>query len=303
MFLIRSTGETTGIGTENQQDRMLREALEYLVTPGDPLARRLGYLHELVALGARYRRHHRAWQPHINSCHAFIDEAVGMLADQGHARRLLVVGSGRLIELPLERLADRFAEVVLLDLVHPWPVRRLIRRFGGRIRLISLDCTGVLARLEQSATPHDLVAATPPMVDHPTLGGRFSLALSCNVLSQLPIAILHQLEQKAVAHNLHEADCNALAQHLLMAHPRWLASLADHACLFTDIEEIWLRNGQPEEQENTLYGLTAVPPDRVWNWDIAPAPEMDRNRDLHHRVGGWFDAGSMFGARKAPGPA
>ena len=43
---------------------MLREALDWLVTPSLPFARRSGHLSEFVAIAARRRRHRAAWASH-----------------------------------------------------------------------------------------------------------------------------------------------------------------------------------------------------------------------------------------------
>ncbi|WP_207459855.1 hypothetical protein [Azospirillum sp. SYSU D00513] len=279
---------------------MLREAFEYLTTPCGRTARRFGYLGEAVALGARHRRQRRAWAPHVAACRNFMEEAMERAAggNRGGERggRALVAGSGLLIELPLEAMAARFAEVVLADVVHARSARRRAARFPN-VRLVELDVTGTLEPLArfltgQAATRTSAPAALPRPEPPPPPGGRFAFAVSCNLLSQLPLMPLEAVEARAPA--VTEAERAAFAQSLARTHLEWLAEAADRAALFTDTESVWLEKGRPVERDDSLWGLAMPPPDRAWRWDIAPAPEADRRRDLIHEVGGWFDVAGLI---------
>lgn len=266
---------------------MLREALEYLTTPCPPLARRHGYLAEMVALGARYRRQRAAWAPHVARCHDFIADAI---RDRPKGGRALVVGSGRLIEVPLPVLAERFDEVVLVDMLHIWSVRRAARRCG-HVRVATADITGTLAALDgMSADKLPLPAPAPP--DLP--GERFAFAVSCNLLSQLPLLPLAVIEHKIPG--TPDAARTDFAQSLLRSHLAWLARAAHRPALFSDTESLWLSDGRVVGRDDSLWGLRLPAPDRRWTWNIAPAPEEDARLDLHHVVGAWLDASGLAAA-------
>lgn len=259
---------------------MLREAFEYLTTPCPPLPRRFGYLAEAVALGARYRRQRRAWAPHVEACRRFVAEAAERAPKGGRA---LVAGSGLLIEVPLRDLADRFDEVVLVDVVHARPVRREARRFAN-VSLAELDVAGILEPLKAALRGGGpLPSPNPP--DLP--GERFAFAVSCNLLSQLPLMPLEAIDRRAP--QLPDAERAVFARALAQSHLAWLARSAHTAALFTDVESLWLEGGRIVEREDSTWGIPLPAPDRRWEWDIAPAPEQDRTRDLRHTVGAWFD--------------
>ncbi|WP_431860738.1 hypothetical protein [Azospirillum sp.] len=245
---------------------MLREVWEYLTTPASPLARRLGYVTEAVALGARHRRQRRAWAPHVAEAHRFVLEAVGS------GGRLLVAGSGRLIEVPLPELAERFGEVVLADLVHPRAARREARRFCN-VSLVEADLSGALAGILADVP----AAGTPPDL------GRFDAAVSCNLLSQLPLLPLEALERRGVA----VAERAAFARALVEGHVAWLRASAPVAALFTDVETEWVEDGRVVAREDSLWGAALPPPDLRWSWDVAPRGEHERRRDLRHRMAAW----------------
>lgn len=265
---------------------MLREAFEFLTTPCDPLARRLGYLSELVALGARHRRQRRVWAPHVAACRRFVTQAIDRAPPGGRA---LIVGSGLLVEVPLETLAARFDEVVLLDILHARSVRRRVARLPN-VRLVAMDVTGALAPLvaaldgQRGDGKLDLPTGFAPP---PPAGRRFAMAVSCNLLSQLPLLPLEAIERLAPA--IPAPERLAFAQRLARDHLEWLAGVADTASLFTDTESLWLRGGTVVERDDSLWGLPLPAPDMSWLWDIAPAPEQHRRQDLRHSVGAWFD--------------
>nr|WP_211112302.1 hypothetical protein [Azospirillum soli] len=258
----------------------MREAFEYLTTPCPPLARRFGYLAEAVALGARYRRQRRAWEPHVEACRRFVAEAAERAPRGGRA---LVAGSGLLIEVPLRELAERFDEVVLVDVIHARSVRREVRRFAN-VRLVELDVAGILDPLEATLrSGGHLPSPNPPEL----AGGRFAFAVSCNLLSQLPLMPLDAIDRRAP--HVPDAERATFAKALARSHLAWLARTAHTAALFTDIESLWLDGGRVVEREDSTWGIPLPAPDRRWDWDIAPAPEEDRRRDLRHTVGAWFD--------------
>ncbi|WP_042695886.1 hypothetical protein [Azospirillum sp. B506] len=267
---------------------MLREAFEYLTTPCPPLARRFGYLSEMVALGARYRRQRRAWAPHIAACHRFVDQAMEWAAPGGRA---LVAGSGLLIEIPLQRLATRFDEVVLVDMLHSRTVRRRVAALPN-VRLVEMDVSGALAPLAKAL---DIRAPLPADFEPPVPeDGPFRFALSCNLLSQLPLLPLEAMDRQAPT--TQAADRMAFARRMVRGHLCWLSSIAEHAALFTDIDVSWIHGGRVTEVEESTWGLALPAPDMSWLWDIAPAPEQDRRHDLRHSVGGWFDVRSVTSA-------
>lgn len=277
---------------------MLIEALEYLATPCPADARALGYLSEAVALGARHRRQRRAWARHVAAARDFVRDAAAQAPAGG---RILVAGSGRLIEVPLDDLARRFATVVLADLVHPWTTRVEAARYRN-VRLATADVSEYLGPLRRALASH----APPPEPPVPTgLSGAgpdlpgFDLVVSCNLLSQLPLLPLEALARRRPS--LPQAERDRLAHGLVAAHVRWLTDIAPVAALFSDTDSRWIdRSGAVVGHESSLWGTAMPAPDRSWLWTIAPAPEQDSDLDLHHTVSGWMNLNAPPGQSQPP---
>lgn len=262
---------------------MLAEIAEYLLTPCPSAARKLGYLAEAVAIRARHRRCRAAWQSHLENSREAMLEAARACPDRKCA---LVMGSGALLDVPVEQLARMFDRVALADVVHPLSARWRVRRLGN-VRLVTLDVTGVLdalarePRIPESAPQalRGLIQAESP-----------DLAVSANILSQLPLLPLRRLES-AGAHTPQELD--AFAQRLMADHVSLLESCPGAACLLTDIR--WHGTAGVE---NPLRGVVLPPPVRTWTWNVAPRPEISRDRDVFHEVG-YF----LLGRRRAENDA
>ncbi|GEO81940.1 hypothetical protein [Pararhodospirillum oryzae] len=268
---------------------MLAEWILALTTPAPPATRRLGLVHDTVALWARSRRQARAWAPHREQAQA----AVLRVADQAPGEGLAVVlGAGWLLEVPLEALAARFQQVVLVDAVIPWPTRLAIRRAGPGVRVLETDLTGILGPL--AASP-----ATEPVVPDPALfppiARAADLVVSANVLSQLAVAPRRWMERAGQD----GAAQDRVARALIDAHLAALAQCSGAVCLITDFEreERATDGAGAASRVDLLFGARPGVEGTRWWWDLAPPGEEGRHLRVRHRVmGGRFlaEGGGRF---------
>lgn len=252
---------------------MIREALEWMVTPSSRLARRTGLLTEAIAIAARARRCKRAWAPHLSNSKQALLESINATSEH---RIALVLGSGPLLDVPLAELARLFEEVWLVDIVHPLRARWLALRFQN-VRLITHDVSACLSNLPNSlAKPTRFLDET-----------RIDWVASLNLLSQLPrapMAWLHrshpELSPSTIAH---------IGESLMRQHLLYLQSFSAPLCLITDIEQTLLdSHEQPLEHTDYAYLLEGWNMTRAWRWDIAPKGELTDGVTAHHRVGAFF---------------
>ena len=102
--------------------------MTWLTTPAPQWARQPGYLKELIAIQARYRRYRDSWEPHLHASRTVIIAAVDRCDRRHHA---IVYGSGLLLDIPLDTLSRAFARLTLVDAVHLRSTRRLARHFAN----------------------------------------------------------------------------------------------------------------------------------------------------------------------------
>ena len=261
---------------------MLIEILEYRLTPDGPLSRDYDYLAQAVSLGSRYRRQREAWAPHVENCRRFILDAMAAAPRGGRA---LVVGSGRLIEIPLAALAEHFSEVVLLDMAQPMITRRLARRHAN-IRLVTDDATGVLRALSLALADPAAPLPDPAAAQPPFSGQRFDFALSANLASQLPLLPDEAIESRRP--DINDDARRMFGRGLIQRHFRWLRELSDVATLYSDIDCYWTdAAGKEVKRDPSTWGAALPAPDIAWEWRIAPAPEEEKLYSRHHTVAGW----------------
>ncbi|MBU1231040.1 MAG: hypothetical protein KKA55_00650 [Proteobacteria bacterium] len=250
---------------------MLAEAIKYaaarLLGQGDPH----GHLAQQVALWARHRRRRAAWEPHLSRCRALTLAAAKACPPEAR-RTALVMGSGLLLEVPLEELSALFQRVVLADMAFVPEVRARAAR-QGNVELRETDLTGCLDRLS-GGLPRPLPDALAQLgAGLPGL----DFAYSANLLSQLPLFALG----KAVRL---EAAAALVRQHL-----DGLKALGVPACLVTDVAERGLRQGLVEYEADLLFGVDPGLSGETWTWSMAPDGEAVRGLDVERTVLGVAD--------------
>jgi len=103
----------------------------------EPWIRRMGFLRDQEGIMNRYLREKGNWDPHLNHSKEFIlrcfrDDRIQTVA---------VLGSGWLLDVPLDEMAKRFSTIYLVDIRHPPQIRKKVEPMS-RVRLIEADLTG-----------------------------------------------------------------------------------------------------------------------------------------------------------------
>ncbi|TWB10781.1 hypothetical protein FBZ89_13250 [Nitrospirillum amazonense] len=234
-----------------------------------PAARRLGYHHESAAITARARRQRAAWASHLANSRRMVSQAAQRF---GRGGTLLVLGSGPLLDLPLDTLAPRFGRIVLADIAHG-PEARWRAWRDAKITLDLVDLTGTVA---------DIVAGRPlKPYCNAYANTAPDLVLSLNLASQLPLAA-HGL----VAVQEGETAADALAADIVRAHLGHVARLAAPCLILADVERRWLDGqGRIQRVEDPLFGLRLPgEPLATWPWTVAPAGEITREKSFETTV-------------------
>lgn len=220
---------------------MIREMLEYCLTPASFHARKTGYLYEAVAFESRARRNKKYWQPHWKTCQGIVQKFC-----EAHPRSesVAIFGSGCLFEIPKEELAGKYKKIVLVDQVFPRSVRN-----WAKVQKIEID----FCECDLSVRfPADL---------------KVDLAMSSNLLSQLSLPI--PLRKKEIEEK----------------HLYDLRSLKIPTLLWTDTEKVFRRRNSKDIIDTLPTVLTELKnPIANWNWDLALAPEWDREIDVILRM-------------------
>lgn len=265
---------------------MLRELIDVLRTRCAPGARSLGLAYEAAAIAARYRRVGASWELHLTASREMILRGAACCRTKG---RVLVIGAGACLDVPVAELAACFSEVILADVAVSPEARRWQRRVPGRVRAIAWDATGALAGLAErrrsasAAEVERLLVESDPGVP---LGVEPDLVVSANCLSQLGLVPVDRM----MATEADEGLAVRCAQAAGRRHLAWLAARSGVRVLVSDVARLDVAPDGRELVRRTIFEkLELRTPDRLWRWDLAPIPEWSREWHRVHEVGAWVD--------------
>jgi hypothetical protein len=234
--------------------------------PGKIL-RRMGFLSENHGLIDRYIHVEGAWDEHLHQTREFIAGAVA----GKNFKNLAVLGSGWLLDCPLELLTDVSGQVWLYDAIHPSQVIHKLRKHVN-VTPVKSDITGgcILNAWQAVQQYRKGNGKTAPEV---ICNGIFKMdptpdyVISLNLLSQIGVMITGYLEQ-FIPYSRQEIErINFLLQQ---AHLNLLPN--GKSCLITDFREVntSLSGGITETSELLNVSLPDSPKRQSWEWQFDP---------------------------------
>lgn len=261
---------------------MLSELFTYLTTPCPRYVRHMDYLSEAIAMRGRHRRNRKAWQPHLENTKRVVLDAAGKCANR---RKVVLLGAGLLLDVPLAKLSSLFHEVALLDIVFLPEVRRRARDCGN-VRLVQHDVTNMAHALHENIR-RGLRELPGPVSDIPEIDESTGLVVSLNILSQLWVVPRAYALKKLPGIDREQIDewCGRIVE----AHYELLRSMKCGVCLVADHEFVKRdREGKIVSRGSTLFGLELPKPDESWTWNIAPISEGRQYLSKELMVGAWL---------------
>ena len=274
---------------------MLWECWQYLATPCPHHLRQMGYLSELIAIRPRYDRSRKLWEPHLRQTKDFILAGATRCV---HRRRVVFLGSGWLLDVPLEELAGMFNEVHLVDIIHPLAARKAAARHPN-VHVLSLDVAGVAKPVFEAAARMGRTmqkeALSFQVERQPSGWLEGDYVVSVNLLSQLPVVPRELLTKLRDHHGralYEESEMRSFARAVVEHHGRILQQAGSITCLVTDVEEITLdREGRTTARRDLLAGFELPPAEREWTWGFSDFGEASSSEKTTRRVIGLYLSG------------
>ena len=264
---------------------MLKELFDYYTTPCDSVFRKMGYLHELVGTASRANRVKSYWRSHLQNSKDVIEQAIrGCRAK----RKVVILGAGNLLDIPLSKLAFVFSEVTLVDIVCSNAVRKACRRYAN-VKWYACDLTGVVLQLAENAKCTAMINNRLPKISEslPAYLSDCDLLVSANTLSQLACCPGKWL----IKNNGQGTYIKQLAKLIVSSHIKSLRKVNAQVCLITDMQHRYLnRKGELIHASNIIDSEhTPVVPDGQWSWTIAPVGEINKNIQMISTVAAWIN--------------
>ncbi len=261
---------------------MLSELFTYLTTPCPQYVRHMDYLTETIAMRRRYRRNRAAWSPHLERSREFVLDAAERCRDRS---KVVILGAGLLLDVPLADLSKMFREVVLLDIVLLPEISRMMKKYGN-VKYTQNDVTNMAEKLYNNIRQgiRELPGArpgTPDLVEHA------GLVVSLNILSQLWVVPRAYALRKLPAF-IDEEKLADWCRQIVESHYAFLQSLKCPVCLVADHEFVKRdREGRIVSRGTTVADLSLPDPQASWTWNIAPMGGDSRSLSKELNVGAW----------------
>lgn len=221
-------------------------------------ARKLGYIADQQGIINRYLREQGGWDSHLIKTRDFIVEGVRAAKPD----IVTILGSGWLLDIPLEELASLCEHINLVDINHPAQVKRK----AGILKNVSLiedDITGGVAGLLPGAIRNSISAAA---IEIPRYKPDYErgMVVSANLLTQLDMIPADYLAARS---DSSREDLRQFRKRIQEAHIDFLREQT--SLLVSDVlEEVWREDEKVEENDLLFTRFPAGKMERQWIWDF-----------------------------------
>jgi hypothetical protein len=225
------------------------------------IVRKAGYFKDQSGIMQRYLREGENWQHHLKNTKQFIIESIDQCNEKNN---LAVLGSGWLLDVPIEELAGKFDQVDLIDIVHPAQVKNKLKRFAN-VSFLPVDLTHGLVEAAAGCKSYSQFQQIMKN-QKPDLGlNKYSLVISVNLLNQLDIILCDYLSKRFGTQPMQMMEIRKIVQEQhIMDLP------LGKTCLITDFIEINLhtRTGFKSEKNLIYCTLPQVTNEQFWEWEF-----------------------------------
>lgn len=231
------------------------------------ILRKMGYKADSQGIIDRYINVNGAWESHLLHTREFI---LRSLAGK-KINNLAVLGSGWLLDLPLDELADTVGHIWLYDLVHPSQVLHQVKKYSN-VTPVQADITGgVIINAYQAVQKYKKykVKLPPEMICNASMQFPFEpdCIISLNIYSQIGQLITDYLLKKIPYET---GDADRIVFLLQQAHLKLL--YPGKALLISDIrEEYFDANGiLTGTREHVKCAFPVALSSESWEWQFDP---------------------------------
>jgi len=259
---------------------MIVEIIKYMLSTASSAVKKTGYLHEAIAIESRYKRAKESWQPHIDNTR---NQIISTVSKINKFDCIVVAGAGSLFDVPVALLAEKFNQVILIDIVFTHKARQIAGRFNN-VQLQVADLSGIQDPAILCASTRNLpeldVPQLPELLSHP------DLFVSVNLFSQLAVTPRMCLEKKQ---QYDEKILDQWCSELLNNQLQFMRQLECPVCIISDhTHHVLDQHGKQVQQNDMLYGCQLPGKQADWLWDLAPAGELKGGYRIKADVSCWL---------------
>ena len=225
---------------------------------------RMEYLSDQKGILNRYLAEGDNWESHLKHSRDFIVHCLG----EKPYGIIVVLGSGWLLDLPLDFIASHTREIYLLDIVHPPQILKRIVKYNN-VKAINTDITGGGINGTYRFASENKKYGKKSILE---IAYRASLnafrpdyVISLNILNQLDILLIDYLKKNIDIPLQEELEFRKRiqSQHLSLLKP-------GKSCVITDsLERVINKKGQLVSEKNLIHcDLPDGQRKEEWTWNF-----------------------------------
>ncbi|MFC2151248.1 hypothetical protein ACFLSE_01860 [Bacteroidota bacterium] len=227
------------------------------------MLRRMHYYSDQQGIMQRYLREKENWDIHFYKSKKFILKS----AESKNKGKVMVLGNGWLLDLPLADLSANFKEIILVDIIHPRQVLNKIKQFNNVVT-INADISGGLIEYIYNTIRNDKNKKQKTLFKSAetfnfNLPNDIDFVISLNIMVQLHVILKDYIRQFNL---LPEFELKTFEKEIQKTHLNMLPK--GKSCLITDIEEEILSKDNQVIGVNPLIHLNLPEGNftQQWQW-------------------------------------
>jgi hypothetical protein len=236
---------------------------------------KMGFISDQKGIINRYLREGEGWNSHLRNSKGFI---IDCLKDR-EGDPITILGSGWLLDVPLEFLKEHSSKVRLVDICHPREIVHKISKYSN-FELITADITGGAVKAVYKLIEDfkkDKVKASLSELEFDGFGVEpdEGFIISLNILNQLDILIIDYIRRFNIYSEDELYDFRKLIQQ---KHVESLSGFS--SCIIADYEEV-VFTSRSEIDRCTPLIYTELPEGRnrkYWSWNFDNSMTYHKNR-------------------------
>jgi hypothetical protein len=228
------------------------------------MVRKMKFISDQEGIMNRYLREQQNWEGHLQNTKKFILDS---FADQ-KIKNLAILGSGWLLDLPLNELAEKYESILLVDVYHPAQIVKKTESLKN-VTLFETDLSGGGVQfcwdLRKAKDEHFSKYILDEFKPHkPELPVKPDAYVSLNLLNQLDILLVDFLKKKNV--RIVDTEIKKFRKTIQQYHLHWITKKP--GCLITDVRELNQDENETTEQKLVYADLPKAKRSEEWIWDF-----------------------------------
>lgn len=196
------------------------------------MLQKMQYLSDQQGIMRRYIQEKKNWDIHLKKSQQFILKS----CETKKKGKLVVLGSGWLLDLPLDNLSKQFNDIILIDINHPKQVLQKIKNYSN-VTAVKSDITGglidyIYRTLKTYKKKNRKTLLTSANFYSFSLPINTDFVISLNVMCQLHIILIDYIKKFKT---YSDSELKNLLTQIQQSHINMLPK--GKSCLITDIEE------------------------------------------------------------------